>query len=84
LVALPVGFIVAAIFLKLIGVLNVESAMNVFVGTGVGRFGAVVVLVPLWALGAAAIAHGLLEGAARVWPHHAEPDVDRGSGEPDR
>jgi hypothetical protein len=67
LVALPVGLAMSAVFLRVIGVLNVESAMNIFVGTGAGRFGAVIALVPLWAFVSALIAHFALEGLARFW-----------------
>jgi hypothetical protein len=64
-VAFSLAFVVTVIGLKEAGVLGVENAIDLYAGTGVHRFGVLLVVLPLWALLSAVIAHFTLEALAR-------------------
>ena len=61
-VAFVVGLAVSAFVLRKVGVLSVNAVIDLYAGTGVGRFGILLVLLPLWAVLSALIAHFSLEG----------------------
>lgn len=65
LVALPAGVVVALVPLRVLGLLDLDDAIDVFAGTGLGRFAVLLVLLPLWAGVSATLAHLALEGLAR-------------------
>lgn len=65
LVALPAGVVVAVAPLRVLGLLDLDVAIDVFAGTGLGRFAVLLVLLPLWAGVSATLAHLALEGSAR-------------------
>jgi len=64
-VAFGAGLLISAFLLKKIGLLGVNTALDLFAGTGPGRFGILVVMLPLWALLSATIAHLSIEALAR-------------------
>jgi len=55
--ALAAGLFVSAFLLKALNVLGVNTAIELFAGTGPRRFGILLVMLPLWALLSATIAH---------------------------
>jgi hypothetical protein len=63
--AFGAGLLITAFLLKKVGLLGVNTAIDLFAGSGPGRFGILVVMLPLWALLSAAIAHFSLETMAR-------------------
>jgi hypothetical protein len=63
--AFAAGLFVSAYLLRKVGVLDVNTAIDLFAGTGPRRFGILVVMLPLWAVISAAIAHFSLEALAR-------------------
>src|SRR5687768_11467521 len=63
--ALGVSLLVSAYLLKKINVLGVNTAIELFAGTGPRRFGILLVMLPLWALLSATIAHFSLEALTR-------------------
>jgi hypothetical protein len=63
--AFGVSLLVTATLLKKVGLLDVNTAIDLFAGTGPRRFGILLVMLPLWALLSAAIAHFSLEALAR-------------------
>jgi hypothetical protein len=70
--AFGIGLAIAAVVLRKIGVLDVNRVLDLYAGSGLGRFGVLLVLLPLWALLSATIAHFSLEGlAARRRPRPA-------------
>jgi len=64
-VAFGIGLVVAAFLLRAVGLLGVNTALDVYAGSGLHRFGILLALLPLWALLSATIAHFSLEGLAR-------------------
>jgi hypothetical protein len=64
-VAFGLAFVVTVLGLKEAGVLGVNTAIDLYAGTGVRRFGVLLVVLPLWAVLSAVIAHFTLEGLAR-------------------
>ncbi|HZQ78076.1 MAG TPA: hypothetical protein VFE55_12140 [Acidimicrobiia bacterium] len=64
-VAFGLAFVVTVVGLKEAGVLGVGNAIDFYAGTGVRRFGILLVLLPLWALLSAVLAHFTLEALAR-------------------
>jgi hypothetical protein len=64
-VAFVLGFVVTAVGLKEAGLLGVNTAIDLYAGSGVHRFGVLLVMLPIWALLSAVIAHFTLEGLAR-------------------
>jgi hypothetical protein len=65
LVALLVGFVAAAAPLRAIGWLSVDDALDAFAGSGLGRWGILLVLLPLWAGISASLAHLAIEALTR-------------------
>ena len=63
--AFGLSLLITAFLLKKVGLLDVNTALDVFAGTGPRRFGILVVMLPLWALLSATIAHFSLETLAR-------------------
>jgi hypothetical protein len=63
--AFVLGLAVSAFFLRKIGILSVNAVIDLYAGTGLARFGILVVLLPLWAVLSALIAHFSLEGLAK-------------------
>ena len=64
-VAFGLAFVVTVLGLKEAGVLGVGTAIDLYAGTGVRRFGILLVMLPLWALLSAVFAHFTLEALAR-------------------
>jgi hypothetical protein len=64
-VAFGIGLGIAAFVLRKIGVLDVNKVIDLYAGSGVTRFGILLLLLPLWALLSAAIAHFSLEALAK-------------------
>jgi hypothetical protein len=60
--AFVLGLGVSAFILRKIGILSVNAVIDLYAGTGLGRFGILLVLLPLWAVLSALIAHFSLEG----------------------
>jgi len=63
--AFAVGLLITAVVLRKLHVLSVNTALDVYAGSGLRRFGILLVLLPLWAILSATIAHFSLEGLAR-------------------
>ena len=63
--AFAVGLLITAFVLRKLHVLSVNTALDVYAGTGLRRFGILLVLLPLWAILSATIAHFSLEALAR-------------------
>jgi hypothetical protein len=60
-----VGLGLAAFILRKMGILDVNRVIDLYAGSGAGRFGILLVLLPMWALLSATIAHFSLEALAR-------------------
>ena len=60
-VAFAAGFGVTAILLRAAGLLGVNTAIDLYAGTGLRRFGVLLVMLPLWAVLSATMAHFTLE-----------------------
>jgi len=60
-VAFTVGFVVTAVVLRTVGLLGVNTALDLYAGSGLRRFGVLLVMLPLWALLSATMAHLTLE-----------------------
>ena len=65
LVALPLGLVIAALPLRAIGWLSVDDVFDAFAGSGLGRWGILLVLLPLWAGISASLAHLGIENLTR-------------------
>jgi hypothetical protein len=63
--SLALGFVVSATLLRAVGVLDIDTLLDAFSGEGVGRYGVLLVLLPLWAVLSAGAAHLVLEWAGR-------------------
>ena len=63
--AFVLGLAVSTFILRKIGILSVNAVIDLYAGTGLGRFGILVVLLPLWAVLSALIAHFSLEGLTK-------------------
>jgi hypothetical protein len=59
------ALLVTAFVLRTVGLLGVNTAIDLYAGSGAGRFGVLLVALPLWALLSATIAHFSLEALAR-------------------
>ena len=64
-VAIPVGILPVVVVGRLLGVLSVNRAVDMFVGVGWGRFVPPLLVLPVWAAISATIAHFSIEGIAR-------------------
>jgi hypothetical protein len=74
LVALPLGLVATAVPLRVLGVLDIDQAIDIFAGAGAGRFAVLALVLPLWAGASATLAHLVLEGLTRRPP----PEPRRG------
>lgn len=63
--ALGVGLVVVAAVLRAIGILDVDSVIDAYAGSGIGRYRVVLVFIPLWAALSSLLAHVVLEWAVR-------------------
>ena len=63
--AFVLGLAVSAFILRKVGILSVNSVIDLYAGSGLGRFGILLVLLPLWAVLSALIAHFSLEGLTK-------------------
>jgi hypothetical protein len=63
--AFLVGLLVTAFVLRKLHILSVNTAIDLYAGAGLRRFGILLVLLPLWAVLSATIAHFTLEGLAK-------------------
>jgi hypothetical protein len=64
-VAFGVGLVVTAVVLRTIGLLGVNTAIDIYAGSGLRRFAVLLLMLPLWAVLSATIAHFSLEALAR-------------------
>ncbi|HYH49205.1 MAG TPA: hypothetical protein VEG38_06630 [Acidimicrobiia bacterium] len=63
--AFILGLMIAAFVLRKAGLLDVDTVIDLYAGSGPGRFGILLALLPLWAVLSATIAHLSLEALAR-------------------
>ena len=63
--ALAIGLVIAAFVLRKAGLLDVNTVIDLYAGSGPGRFAILATLLPLWAVVSATIAHVSLEALAR-------------------
>jgi hypothetical protein len=63
--ALVVGLVLAAAPLRAIGWLSVDDVLDAFAGSGLGRWGILLVFLPLWAGISGSLAHFALEALTR-------------------
>ncbi len=59
------GLLVSAFILRKMGILDVNRVIDLYAGSGPGRFGVLLLLLPMWALLSATVAHLSLEGLAK-------------------
>lgn len=64
-VAVPAGLVPVLIVGRLTGVLTVDRAIDIFIGSGFGRFAVPLLILPVWAALTATLAHFAIEGIAR-------------------
>jgi len=75
IVAFPVGFLIVALPLRAVGVLDVNRAIDIFAGASIGRFAVLLLMLPLWAAVSATLAHFSLEALGRRrTPDRATPE----------
>ena len=72
-VAFAVGFGVTAVVLRGFGLLGVNTVLDLYAGSGLHRFRVLLVLLPLWALLSATLAHFTLEFLAARRRRRATP-----------
>jgi hypothetical protein len=53
LIAVPVGFVITALPIYFLHVVRKSDVLNIFVGTGLGRYGRLALLTLIWALAVA-------------------------------
>ena len=63
--AFGMGLLITAFVLRKIGILSVNAVIDLYAGTGLGRFGILLILLPMWAALSATIAHLSLEALAK-------------------
>jgi len=63
--AFGIGLVITAFVLRKVGVLSVNTIIDLYAGPGLGRFGILLILLPIWAALSATIAHFSLEGLAK-------------------
>jgi len=66
--AFGLGFVVTAFVLRAVGLLGVTTVIDLYAGSGLHRFGVLLVLLPVWALLSATMAHFALENLAHRRP----------------
>jgi hypothetical protein len=59
------GLLVTAFILRKMGILDVNRVIDLYAGSGPGRFGVLLLLLPMWALLSATVAHLSLEALAK-------------------
>lgn len=59
--AFGISLVVTAFVLRKVGILSVNAIIDLYAGTGLGRFGILLILLPMWAALFATIAHLSLE-----------------------
>ena len=78
-----VGLVLTAFTLRKMGILDVDRVIDLYAGSGPGRFGILLVLLPMWALLSATIAHFSLEALARRRrPRRAAPRPQATTSQP--
>jgi hypothetical protein len=63
--ALGIGLVVTAVFLRAVGILDVDAVINAYAERGFRRYTTLIVMVPLWAAASATLAHVALEWVGR-------------------
>ena len=63
--AFGLGLAITAFVLRKMGILSVNTVIDLYAGTGIGRFGILLILLPMWAALSATIAHLSLEMLAK-------------------
>jgi hypothetical protein len=71
--AFGVGLVITGFVLRKIGILSVNTIIDLYAGTGLGRFGVLLVLLPMWAALSATIAHLSLEALAKRRQRSQQP-----------
>jgi hypothetical protein len=72
--AFGLSLLVTAFILRKMGILDVNRVIDLYAGSGPGRFGILLLLLPMWALLSATVAHLSLEALAkRRRPRTASP-----------
>lgn len=74
--AFTLGFVLTAVVLKKIGLLGVNTALDLYAGSGLHRFGVLLILLPLWAVLSATLAHFTLEALAARRRRRVAPAPD--------
>lgn len=64
-VAIPAGLVPVLVVGRVLGVLTVDRAVDLFIGVGFGRFVVPLLVLPVWAALSATLAHLGIEGVAR-------------------
>ena len=59
------GLLLTAFALRKVGLLDIDTVIDIYAGSGARRFGILLVLLPLWAVVSATIAHFSLEALAK-------------------
>jgi hypothetical protein len=73
--AFGVGLVITAFVLRKTGILSVNAVIDLYAGTGLGRFGILLILLPMWAALSATIAHLTLEALAKRRQRPEPPPV---------
>ena len=73
--AFGVGLVITAFVLRKMGILSVDAVIDLYAGTGPGRFGILLILLPMWAALSATIAHLSLEALAKRRQRPKPPSV---------
>jgi hypothetical protein len=63
--AFGLGLVITAFVLRKIGILSVNAIIDLYAGSGLGRFGILLILLPMWAALSATMAHLSLEALAK-------------------
>lgn len=63
--AFGLGLLITAFLLRKAGLLDIDTVIDIYAGSGARRFGILLVLLPLWAGVSASIAHFSLEALTR-------------------
>jgi hypothetical protein len=63
--AFGLGLMITAFVLRKIGILSVNAIIDLYAGSGLGRFGILLILLPMWAALSATMAHLSLEALAK-------------------
>lgn len=73
--AFGVSLVITAFVLRKMGILSVNAVIDLYAGTGLGRFGILLILLPMWAALSATIAHLTLETLAKRRRRHKPPSA---------